>query len=46
MIKSSGFNGLSGAGEQCCTGTRRVLDACVIGVPDEAQVERVKRWWC
>ena len=42
MIKSSGFNVYPAQVEQVLYRHPAVLDACVIGVPDEAQVERVK----
>jgi len=42
MIKSSGFNVYPAQVEQVLYRHPAVLDACVIGVPDESQVERVK----
>jgi long-chain acyl-CoA synthetase len=42
MIKSSGFNVYPAQVEQVLYQHPAVLDACVIGVPDESQVERVK----
>ncbi len=42
MIKSSGFNVYPAQVEQVLYRHPLVADACVIGVPDEAQVERVK----
>jgi len=42
MIKSSGFNVYPAQVESVLYQHPAVLDACVIGVPDEAQVERVE----
>jgi len=42
MIKSSGFNVYPAQVEQVLYQHPWVAEACVIGVPDEAQVERVK----
>jgi long-chain acyl-CoA synthetase len=42
MIKSSGFNVYPAQVEQVLYQHPAVAEACVIGVPDEAQVERVK----
>jgi long-chain acyl-CoA synthetase len=42
MIKSSGFNVYPAQVENVLYQHPLVADACVIGVPDEAQVERVK----
>ena len=42
MIKSSGFNVYPAQVEAVLYQHPRVAEACVIGVPDEAQVERVK----
>ena len=42
MIKSSGFNVYPAQVERVLYAHPLVADACVIGVPDEAQVERVK----
>jgi long-chain acyl-CoA synthetase len=42
MIKSSGFNVYPAQVEAVLYRHPAVLEACVVGVPDEAQVERVK----
>jgi long-chain acyl-CoA synthetase len=42
MIKSSGFNVYPAQVEAVLYAHPQVAEACVIGVPDEAQVERVK----
>ncbi len=42
MIKSSGFNVFPAQVEAVLLQHPQVAEACVIGVPDEAQVERVK----
>lgn len=42
MIKSSGMNVYPAQVEEILYGHPDVLEACVIGVPDQAQVERVK----
>ncbi len=42
MIKSSGFNVYPAQVESVLYQHPRVAEACVIGVPDDAQVERVK----
>jgi long-chain acyl-CoA synthetase len=42
MIKSSGMNVYPAQVEDIMRQHPDVLDACVIGVPDQAQVERVK----
>jgi long-chain acyl-CoA synthetase len=42
MIKSSGFNVYPAQVEAVLYQNPLVAEACVIGVPDEAQVERVK----
>jgi len=42
MIKSSGFNVFPAQVETVLCGHPQVLEACVVGVPDPAQVERVK----
>jgi long-chain acyl-CoA synthetase len=41
MIKSSGFNVYPAQVEDVLRGHAEVADACVVGVPDTAQVERV-----
>ena len=43
MIKSSGFNVFPTQVEAVLYEHPAVADACVVGVPDEAQGERVKR---
>ena len=42
MIKSSGFNVYPAQVESTLLTHPRIAEACVIGVPDDAQVERVK----
>ena len=42
MIKSSGFNVYPAQVESVLYQHPLVADACVIGVPDDAQIERVK----
>jgi long-chain acyl-CoA synthetase len=44
MIKSSGFNVYPAQVEAVLTGHPLVAEACVIGVPDPAQIERVVAW--
>jgi long-chain acyl-CoA synthetase len=44
MIKSSGFNVYPSQVETVLYQHPKVMDACVVGVPDEAQVERVKAY--
>ena len=44
MIKSSGFNVYPSQVEAVLYQHPMVADACVVGVPDEAQVERVKAY--
>lgn len=44
MIKSSGFNVYPSQVEAVLYQHPKVMDACVVGVPDEAQVERVKAY--
>ena len=44
IIKSSGFNVYPTQVEQVLYAHPAVADACVVGVPDEAQVERVKAY--
>ena len=44
IIKSSGFNVYPTQVESVLYGNPAVADACVVGVPDEAQVERVKAY--
>jgi long-chain acyl-CoA synthetase len=44
MIKSSGFNVYPSQVEGVLYGHPAVADACVVGVPDAAQVERVKAY--
>jgi long-chain acyl-CoA synthetase len=44
MIKSSGFNVYPAQVEAVLYQHPQVADACVVGVPDEAQVERVKAY--
>lgn len=44
MIKSSGFNVYPSQVESVIYQHPKVMDACVVGVPDAAQVERVKAY--
>jgi long-chain acyl-CoA synthetase len=44
MIKSSGFNVYPSQVEAALYQSPLVAEACVVGVPDEAQVERVKAY--
>jgi long-chain acyl-CoA synthetase len=44
MIKSSGFNVYPAQVEAVLRQHPQVVDACVVGVPDELQVERVVAW--
>lgn len=44
MIKSSGFNVYPAQVEAVLYGHSLVAEACVVGVPDPAQVERVKAY--